>query len=188
MDEKSLEEQLKKLNQEQSETENAYAENFGKINKSILVAWAQEILEREEKIQELKQKIKEESVQPKSAEKRIEETEEKSLVVVKKSPLQWIMQKINQIRKSLKQNDYGLNNVPGLSTEQLQDLRQKRLNKYHKMIEEYEAENKSSSKTWELNPEAERIFREGEKDLLSNQNEKNKTDARNTNPQERDQR
>ena len=78
-EEKTLTEQLNELYQEQSETENAYAENEGRIDESILVAWAEEILEREEKIKQLKQQLAEQTVPLKPDEKK----EEKSLVVVK---------------------------------------------------------------------------------------------------------
>lgn len=169
MDEKlSLEKQLKILYQEQSETENAYSENDGKINQSILVAWAQEILEREEKIKELRQKIAEKSSS--ESEKTSEETEEKRLVVVsKRSPWRWIMQKINQVKERFQKEALDLDEVPGLSQDQLQELREKRLRRYQVVVEEYRKEKNlqtNEKEPWNLTKEQETSFRTGEKRVL----------------------
>ena len=148
--------------QEQSETENAYAENEGRIDESILVAWAEEILEREEKIKQLKQQLAEQTVPLKPDEKK----EEKSLVVVKKTPLQWILQKFQQIRTALQQDDFGLRDIPGLSVQEKENLRDRRIKKYKQVVDAYYAKEK---KAWELTPEAEKAFLEGTNELLKKQ-------------------
>lgn len=172
MEENLLKEQLEKLEREQTETENAYSENFGKIDESILIAWLQEILDREEKINELKQRI------PEKAEELEENDipEEKSLVNTEGLG---IVQKIRQIEADL-QRDF--NHTPGLSTEALGDLRQNRMKKYADIVKAYtEKKNSQEEKgdQWKLDPEAERIFRQGEKGFLSNQNRNHKSEVNN---------
>ncbi len=182
MDEKlSLEEQLRILKKEQRETESAYSENLGKINQSILVAWAEEILQREEEINELKGKIAEQMQKTQTSDEKLEPTEEKRLVVIsRKSPWQWIMRKINEIKKNFQEDVFGLKNIPGLSTKQLQDLREKRLNKYRKAVEAYHQEKSTmqEEKAWHLTKEEEQAFREGEKNVLRESLKQEKEETR----------
>lgn len=159
MEEKSLKEQLEKLKREQTETENAYSENLGKIDESILVAWLQEILDREVKIKELKGKMAEQSAQFEENDM----TEEKSLVNTERLG---IIQKIRQIEAEL-QHDF--NHTPGLSTEALGDLREIRMKKYENIVQEYiEKKNapEENENKWKLEPEAKKVFQQEAEKIL----------------------
>lgn len=153
MEEKlSLEEmktQLKTLEREQNETENAYKENQGLRDKSILADWLKEILAREEKINALKQNIATASQPVQTTEKTAEMPEETRLVDVSKlTPLQWLRQKINKMRMSLKKDV--LEKAPGIPKEKLENLREEKIKRYREMLSVYQNEkNPSEEKTFD---------------------------------------
>lgn len=159
-------EQLKLLIRQQNETENAYWENIGMEDKSILAQWAEEILQREEQIKALKQKIAEQAEESKM---EVEASEEKSLVDTRKlTPFQWMRQQMSKIKTIFKLDS--LDNVPGIPKEKLQDIRDKKMNQYKAMLNSYRAQNTQVKKEEEfgiLTTEQKEIL---EKNVLNHKN------------------
>ncbi len=135
-----LKEQLQVLNKAQNETENAYWENLEMRDKSILADWAQEILEREKEINAVKEKIANHSKQQVTEDKKTEET---SLVDISKlTPLQWIRQRIHQMRVVFKRDV--IDKAPGIPEENLRKLREEKLNHYREMLDTHQKQNRIS--------------------------------------------
>lgn len=135
-----LKEQLQVLNKAQNETENAYWENLEMRDKSILADWAQEILEREKEINAVKEKIANHSKQQVTEDIKTEET---SLVDISKlTPLQWIRQRIHQMREVFKRDV--IDKAPGIPEENLRKLREEKLNHYREMLTTYQKQAHTS--------------------------------------------
>ncbi len=135
-----LKEQLRVLNKVQNETENAYWENLEMRDKSILADWAQEILEREKEINAVKEKIANHSKQQVTEDTKTEET---SLVDISKlTPLQWIRQRIHQMRVAFKRDV--IDKAPGIPEENLRKLREEKLNHYREMLDTHQKQNRIS--------------------------------------------
>ncbi len=168
-----LKEQLKILTQEQIETENAYWENQGMKDKSILAGWAQEILEREERINNIKKRISQ--VEQETGENPLEESEETHLVDVQEmATWKWLRQELHVRKMAFQENI--LKGAPGLSEEDLRGLRERKIAHYQEMLAAYYTEKETDKEEkkawWDITPEQKRVIIENQKNNTVNQADK----------------